>query len=338
MKTYLPPIWDMSGVRGFFGEGYAFHRIYKRLFGRLFTFDGVMFVAKTTTLLPNKGNMPMKEDGITPTELKPTCIAIGPWQFILGIMMNAVGLSGPGVVALLDKNRWQEMAESFMISFMSIAKGRDDETTAKLHLEEFETFVSSLKARLSQFAAKFLIQINISCMNVDHGSDAEAVVLKEVFGYMDLVARYLPGVRCIIKVNTLMQPETAVTFSRHPQCAGVCVSNALPWSALTRSERWWYFPLSIFTGKSPLARFGGGAFSGGPLLAEVERWIRDARRAGFNKHINAGGGIRCRNDVNRLVYAGADSISIGSVALLRPWRLRSIIAWVYHVLGPECVL
>lgn len=45
-----------SGVQGFFGEGYWFHKIWNS-FG--LSFAGMIFVAKTATLLPRKGNMPL---------------------------------------------------------------------------------------------------------------------------------------------------------------------------------------------------------------------------------------------------------------------------------------
>ncbi|QQR79249.1 MAG: hypothetical protein IPJ68_03380 [Candidatus Moraniibacteriota bacterium] len=76
-----------------------------------------------------------------------------------------------------------------------------------------------------------------------------------------------------------------------------------------------------------------GGLSGRPLLPLVEDWVRRARRAGFEDHINAGGGILHPKDVNRLRKAGADSVSIGSVATLRPWRLRAIIDRAYDLFG-----
>lgn len=335
MQINFPPIWGMSGVQNFFGEGYPFHRIYKRIFGRLFTFDGVLFVAKTTTIDANKGNMPMKGDGITPSEFRPACIIAGFWQFLLGVMLNAVGLSGPGLHALLDRNIWQQSRQSIMISFMSIVKGVDEEDGLNKRLAEFEKFASALAVRRDQFLEYFFIQINISCPNVKAGEKSDALIIREASGYLSILESYLPGIQCIFKVNTLMQPETAVKLSRHPQCAGICITNTLPWSTL----KWWqkilYFPSSFFTDKSPLDQFGGGGLSGRPLLALVEDWVRKARAVGFTKHINAGGGILCAHHVNRLRAAGADSVSIGTVAALRPWRLRRIIRRAYRVFGSK---
>jgi len=43
-------VFNASGARGFFGEGYVYHRLW-RPFG--LSYDGSTFVAKTTTLLPS---------------------------------------------------------------------------------------------------------------------------------------------------------------------------------------------------------------------------------------------------------------------------------------------
>src|SRR3989344_1110259 len=86
------PIWVMSGTLNFDGKGWPFHKMLRRLFPKRFTFDGFTFVAKTTTLSPRAGNMPMQTDGITPQEWFPACIIIEWWQRLWGVMLNAVGL------------------------------------------------------------------------------------------------------------------------------------------------------------------------------------------------------------------------------------------------------
>src|SRR3989338_5663965 len=92
-----------SGTQGFFGEGYPFHKILKPLG---LNFEGSTFVAKTTTLRSRKGNLPLKEDGITPAEFFPECIKV---YFCKGIVLNAVGLSGPGAKFLFEDGRWQKI-------------------------------------------------------------------------------------------------------------------------------------------------------------------------------------------------------------------------------------
>ncbi len=319
------PIWVMSGTLNFFGQGWPFHKWLKKLFPKGFAFEGMTFVTKTTTLEPREGNMPMQEDGITPQEWRPSCIILGPWQWLRGVMLNAVGLSGPGARDLLSRGWWQQMTMPFMISFMSVAG------TVEERLREFESFLQLLAAEVPNFRTAFGLQINLSCPNVKAGGKSDAIIVEEGFGYLRLADNCLPDMPIVFKVNTLMRPETAVMLSLHPQCGGICVSNTLPWSAMKWWQKMLYFPSSIFTRKSPLNRFGGGGLSGRPLLPLVEQWVFEARFLGFEKHINAGGGILHTDDVDRLQEAGADSVSIGSVAALRPWRLRSIIKRAYQV-------
>ena len=79
------------------------------------------------------------------------------------------------------------------------------------------------------------------------------------------------------------------------------------------------------TESSPLAKYGGGGISGRPLRALVCEWILRLRYAGFTKPINGGGGILSPEDAEHYRQAGASSIFLGSVAVLRPWRVRGII-------------
>ena len=101
------PVLDGSGVEGFFGEGYWFHKFLRPLG---LNFNGCAFVAKTATLKPRKGNMPLKDDGITPKELKPKCVKV---KLFKGVALNAVGLSGPGAIALFEDGRWQKRTRPF---------------------------------------------------------------------------------------------------------------------------------------------------------------------------------------------------------------------------------
>jgi phosphoribosylformimino-5-aminoimidazole carboxamide ribonucleotide (ProFAR) isomerase len=57
--------------------------------------------------------------------------------------------------------------------------------------------------------------------------------------------------------------------------------------------------------------------------------VKEARSIGVTKHINAGGGVFSRADVRKLKRAGADSVSVGTVAMHRPWRLKGIVDEAY---------
>ena len=133
------PILDASGAQGFFGEGYWYHRFLKPI-GLDFT--GCTFVAKTTTLEPRKGNMPMKKNCITAKEWKPRCVKV---YFRKGIMLNAVGLSGPGAKALFEAGQWQKRTKPFFISFMSI------EESPEKRIDELQEFVKLFAEYLPRF-------------------------------------------------------------------------------------------------------------------------------------------------------------------------------------------
>jgi len=300
-------VWGASGVQGFFGEGYWFHRWWKP-FG--LKFDGMTFVAKTTTLDPNEGNMPLKDD-FSPRERFPKCVIVKPLK---RVVLNAVGLSGPGAKALFETGLWQQRRQPFFLSFASVA-GSSEQREAEL-----SRFVSLFKNYLPAFSAPVGLQINYSCPNV--GVRAEKLV-KEVETGLTIASEL--KIPLVLKFNLMLSIGAFVYISGHPACDAICLSNTIPWGALADEINW----RDLFgTNQSPLAHLGGGGLSGKPLLPLVIRWLRKTRRAGLEKPINAGGGILSKTDAHFVLDTGADSIFLGSVVLLRPWRVKSIVSGI----------
>ena len=291
-----------SGVQDFFGKGYWFHP-YLTPFG--LDFAGSTFVAKTTTFSPRAGNMPLRDD-FAPREFLPKCIYVKPWQ---GIALNAVGLSGPGALALFSTGRWQARKEPFFLSFMSVA------ATAGERLVELKKFVELFASCIQDFCAPVGLQINYSCPNVGMHLDG---LLNEVADGLAIAGRL--NIPLMPKFNLLLPPEVARDIGNHPQCDALCVSNTIPYGQMPNRIDW----KKLFGSVSPLVEFGGGGLSGKPLLPFLLLWLMRVRRAGFTKPINAGGGILSLADA-RSALAFADSISLGSIAFLRPWRVRGII-------------
>jgi dihydroorotate dehydrogenase len=291
-----------SGVQGFFGEGYWFHP-YLRPFG--LDFSNFTFVAKTTTLAARSGNLPLRDD-FTPRELMPNCIYEKPWQ---GIALNALGLSGPGAAALLQTDRWQARQKPFFISFMSVDK------TAQGRLDELKGFVELFRRYLPQFRAPVGLQINYSCPNVGlhlHG------LVDEVGEGLSIASRL--EIPLMPKFNVMLPPKIAKEIGDDPLCDALCISNTIPYGQLPDRIDW----EKLFGPVSPLAHYGGGGLSGKPLLPLILEWLTEIRSMGFTKPINAGGGILSLDDARRVAYAGADSIFLGSIAFLRPWRVGNI--------------
>jgi dihydroorotate dehydrogenase len=305
------PVENASGAQGFFGEGYPFHRYWK-LAG--LTFQNCGFVAKTTTMeerlspKEGKGNMPLKKDGITPKEFRPKCIVV---KFQKGVVLNSVGLSGPGAERLLQDGRWQKRTEPFWLSFMSVQR------TASDRLLETWEFVGLMKRHVPDFAKKVGLEINFSCPNV--GLDSRHL-LNEIGETLDVAGRLQIPLR--VKLNALVPPSAAVEVARHNECDAITMGNTIPWGQLPDRIDW----KGLFgTDVSPLVRLGGGGLSGWPLLSIVCDWIREARDFGLAKPIVACGGIDSVEAVRRVFNAGASGVQLGCVGILRPWRKRGII-------------
>ncbi len=299
-------VLDASGARGFFGEGYPHHR----WLGPIgLDFTGSTFVAKTTTLYPRTGNMPLRGD-LSPRELLPKCIVVKPWK---GIALNAVGLSGPGAKTLLDDGRWQRRTEPFFLSFMSVEESPADRS------DELKAFVRLLEPRLKEFRAPVALQINVSCQNTGlHFTN----LVQEIHNALEIASAL--RIALVPKISVATPPEDAVAAARHPACAALCITNTVLFGTMSDRIDW----KKLFGSEtSPLAKYGGGGLSGAPLLGLVFEWLLHARSAGLTIPVNAGGGILSPVDAGLLLAAGADSIFLGSITMLRPWRMQSVIRY-----------
>lgn len=307
------PIWGASGVQGFFGEGYPNHR-YWRLFPG-FDFTGMTFVAKTTTLLPRAGNMPLGEDKITPVEFMPKCIVVKPFK---GVALNAVGLSGPGAEWLFDTGRWQARQEPFFLSFMSLASTADERLAELLH------FVVMAEEKMKTAKAKYGLQINFSCPNVSLERKDDKSFIQEVLKSLDVAS--LLDVPLVPKLNILTSPQAVGEISDHPDCDAILMTNTIPFGKLPEQIDW----QKLFGAESPLASKGGGGLSGKAIFRPLMKWWFP----GWHEHggfsylhcpVNLGGGIMTKENVDEVFNTSADGISIGTVAMLRPWRVKGII-------------
>ncbi len=291
-----------SGMQGFFGEGYWFHKIWSR-FG--LDLKDVTFVAKTATLLPCRGNMTLTRH-YAPRNPFPGCVKA---RLLRGVMLNAVGLSNPGLGALLVTGKLQERIRPFLLSVMPVAD------TPQKRLEELRLMVEMIDFVKNDFSAPFGLQINLSCPNVKHN-----LLVGESAKMLSIAGRL--GVPIMPKYSIAsVTAEDIRELNEHPDCDAICVSNTLPfgWEGINWKHVWGSVA-------SPLVRLGGGGLSGKALRPLVCEWIACLRNMGFTKPINGGGGILCLEDVEHYRNAGASSIFLGSVTVLRPWRVKAIVA------------
>tara|TARA_Y100000310_G_C20650822_1_gene799317 strand:+ start:893 stop:1840 length:948 start_codon:yes stop_codon:yes gene_type:complete len=292
-----------SGVQGFFGEGYWFHKMWKP-FGLDFT--DITFVSKTGTLLSRKGNMSLTRRH-TPLNPFPRCVRVRPFR---GVMLNSVGLSNPGLGALLGTGKWQKRTKPFFISIMSLAN------TPEKRLEELRIMIDMIGLVKDDFCAPFGLQINLSCPNVGHDPSE---LIDESENVIEVASTL--GVPVMPKYSIASAPIAAIhQLNNNLNCDAICGSNTLPfgWERINWQKIWG-------SKTSPLAKLGGGGLSGKTLRPLVCEWISTLRSAGFTKPINGGGGILSITDAQYYYRAGASSIFLGSIATLRPWRVRKII-------------
>ena len=310
-----------SGIQGFFGEGYPYHKWFKFIPG--FSFEGMTFCAKTVTVHPRKGNMPLSpKDKITPLEFMPASIAVSP---LTKSAVNAVGLANPGIDYILSTGKWQTMNDRpFMISYMPVADGTDQ-------IAETMNFMYRLMDQKINRKGVGL-QLNISCPNTGHGTNNTNI--EHIHKLLDILSEL--QIPIIPKINALVSVEDAIEISKHPTCDAICVSNTIPWNDLPFEKQ-----IALFDSiESPLEKYWSKKYNGNPiftipkqsggvsgayLFPLVRNWVIKARMKGFDKPILAGGGIMSKNDVHALFLAGANAISPGSVVFLRPWRLQGII-------------
>jgi len=313
---------DASGVRNFHQKGYPFHLLFF-LFG--LRFHGSSFVTKTTTLLPRAGNMPLKKDGATPKEWVPRCIIRNKRK---KIVLNAVGLSGPGLEFLIQTGWWQRLTEPFQISVMSLAP------TPNGRQAELEGIFYRLAAakKYEHFRADWGIQVNLSCPN--GGLDPNDLI-DEVVPMLEMAEKAIPqSVSLTLKFGPEAHPKSICRIARHPRCDALCFCNTLPfgkqalWTQYARPVDWKELFGTDDPTDSPMAkRFPGfaGGLSGAPLKLLVLEWVRAVRELGIQKPIIAGGGLLSAEDAGFAFDAGADAVSFGSIAMLAPTKVASAI-------------
>ncbi len=315
--------WNASGALGFFGEGYWFHKALWPL-GLAPDFRGATFVSKTCTCEPLAGNMPL-DDKFRPKEWTPGCIRV---DFSRGAVLNAVGLSNPGLPALLHANRWQRRREPFFISIATVAP------SAALRLADIEWMARYLRSARDEFAVPFGVQLNWSCPNTDVSGRTQR---RELLELLAVLRSFLPGVPLVPKLSVLLAHEIIFAVSESAVVDAVCVGNSIPYDRLVEAG---LSPLELFGAPSPLFRYAlsGGGVSGAPLTFVLRDWLESVPALACPVVIS--GGVMAPEHATALFDRGAQAVEIGSCAITRPWRVKRIVAacHAYHACEDPPVL
>lgn len=321
-RTY---VFGQSGVQGFFGEGdeYRHHTFLKYIPG--FSFINMGFVAKTMTMkpriYPEASNTELR-DGYKIKDFFPSSIWWNIRSVWKGYLLNAVGLANPGAEALLGYCKWQNRGGPFQLSFMPM------ESSPEGKFREAAALAVELNRRMpfhqegNTYGHIYGIQVNVSCPNTGHGNKQDTydtiVVLQEL-------RKCLPGAPLILKFDLLVEPETIVALK--PYCDAFMISNTLAFGKKSEHVNW----KKLFRGGvSPLLKHFQGRFSGGlsgaPLFPLLIEWLKRMQSYDSTVVIIAGGGIMKKADIAKLAqFKIVHAVALGSVAILRPWRVQGLI-------------
>lgn len=304
-------VFNASGARGFYGEGWPFHRLLKP-FG--LNYEGSTFVSKTLTHQPKIGHLK--------SVWFPKCIKIYPGK---ECVLNAVGLTNPGFYSFLfesipdKKNPFRTLTRMSCLppqTILSVAGSPQELSNMSEWLviarEEylFKLFLTS-KDQANIEPVQLALQLNSSCPNVENNYSIQE--------QLDALDSSFP---VIVKVGVHFDLNEVLKLQEHPKCSALSITNTLPWGhPLLNCKN--LFGSDI----SPLAKFGGGGLSGKPLFPLMIDYLSSLRAGGWKKPIIAGGGILSTRDIDNAFHHGANAIELGSVSLLKPWRVQSLIKY-----------
>lgn len=309
----FPPVVGASGARNFFPQvGWWWHKSpFHRLAGLTpKLMDGMAFTSKTTTLELRPGNMPLREDGLTPKERFPKCIRRLPG----GHTLNCVGLSGPGLVFLLQKGVWQQLPKPFFLSVMAVA-GTSGERQAEL-----AEIVHRLHCRMRDSNSEWALQLNFGCPNTEHGLEERQ---NELWNMLEITAQ-LGAVPVTVNFSPVAPLEVMLIAGTHPKCDGLFINNTIEWGY--PAIRW---QKEFGQAESPFTPFFGksGGLSGPLCYGHALERVAQLRDNGVTIPIVVGNGISCRADVEAAKRVGASGVALGITApLYYPWRVVGIIA------------
>ncbi len=254
--------------------------------------------------------MPLEKDGVTPKEIMPRCI----WTNFRhgGEMINAVGLSNFGAEFYLRTGNYHKISKPFSISIMLVGK---DATGREVELRDF---CKILKSHLP-FRSPVALQINFGCPNSGHNLNE----FYEEMCQLIEIAKSLLGIPIIVNCNALMPTPVLVEVSRIADA--LWIGNSIPFDdPATRHLINW----SRYGNGSPIRRRGfnaDGGLSSPVCLPLTINKIRELRDSEVKIPIVGGNGIRTTNDLGQMDAAGCDAVFIGSLAVVRPHRMKTII-------------
>ena len=276
-----------SGAMGFKGKGWPWELWLPR-----FCFNPSLFciVLKTLTKQPRQGHGWLK--------VRPIFYE----GFELVGWLNALGLPNPGFYNWYHKSAPKIDFKNQKI-VVSIA-GVNPNPSCELY---------EMAACLDHIPELAAIELNVSCPNVkdNSGHALEGLLDKntrEVIAICEGIGRYTR--HPIILKLTFTQDYVAIAKGTESLVSAISI-NAVPYHVLA--------PVVFPPGRiSPLAQYGGGAFSG--KVAQSITWKMVQELAAVTTTPIIGPGVWEYEDIDKLFQLGARAVGFGSIFIAHPWR------------------
>ncbi len=294
MKHRLSPV-IISTALGLGGRGifpYTLWPAYRRLL-RTVRDTGTTVLAKSATRHPRRGNF-IPWNPLT-------------WRYIRRLpncgLLNAYGLTNPGAEASARAIR-ASLAAGFRVIpnlYPEFVKG--SETAVQETLEAVRIYRKALGENF------WALELNFSCPNSQEEireNVAQALVCSES------VRREAPELYLVAKISICHPYEFAQELERVGVNA-IHAVNTIPYDLL--------YPLGP---PSPLADAGGGGVSGGPAFEAAYRYNAGLRRQ-VKLFLIMGCGVTCLEDAKKYRDAGANAVSICTLALRNPKEAERIV-------------
>ncbi len=214
-------------------------------------------------------------------------------------MLNAIGLQNPGVKGVVA----QELPR-----LRRLYKGVVIAAAAGFSLEEYVNVASMLDEQDNVD----ILEVNVSCPNVQHGGMAFGVTPEGA-------ASVCRAVKAVCKKPVFMKLSPNVTDIG--EIAKACEDAGA--DGLTMINTLLGMVVDTRTGK-PIVSTKMAGFSGPAIKPVALRMVYQAYER-VKIPIIGVGGITCADDVIEMMSVGASSVQVGSQTLVDPWACKKIV-------------
>ncbi len=214
-------------------------------------------------------------------------------------MLNAIGLQNPGVKAIMEHE---------LPRLRRLYKGVVIANVAGFSLEEYAAVASALDGQ----EGVDILEVNISCPNVQHGGMAFGVTPEGA-------AAVCKAVKAVSKKPVFMKLSPNVTDIG--EIAKACEDAGA--DGLTMINTLLGMVVDTRTGR-PIVSTKMAGFSGPAIKPVALRMVYQAYER-VRIPIIGVGGITCADDVIEMMSVGASAVQVGTQTLVDPWALKKIV-------------